>query len=136
MSRGRPTVKSPELLDRLLLRIMEGEDLTSICKDDDMPATSTIYNWMVKDDEFMEAYARAVSVRTHQMVLDALKIADRPKANRNDVEADKYRADMRIRVAGKLNPKHYGDKLDLNHSGNIKVDKITIDYIGVPPEGQ
>lgn len=119
---SRPSDKSPELLEAFLERVMKGESVKSICDGKDMPSRETVYKWMRDDEEFADKYARAKEVCSHLYQEEIIEIADRPKKTRNDVEADKLRADVRKWVASKLNPKKYGDKIDVNQTGNLKIE--------------
>ena len=54
---GRPSHYSPELAVLICARMGEGESLRSICRDDAMPALSTVFRWLAGDREFQEQYA-------------------------------------------------------------------------------
>jgi hypothetical protein len=41
--RGRPTIKTPELIDELCRRIASGRSIISLSHDEDMPEAVTIY---------------------------------------------------------------------------------------------
>lgn len=45
---GRPTICSVELINKICMRIMQGESVNSICKDDDMPCKATVCLWLSK----------------------------------------------------------------------------------------
>lgn len=48
LPRARPSDYTPELADLICARIIEGESLRSICKDDDMPSAVSVYAWLRK----------------------------------------------------------------------------------------
>jgi hypothetical protein len=48
---GRPTTYSPELALKICSRIAEGESVRTIVHDDDMPASSTIFRWLLDEDK-------------------------------------------------------------------------------------
>lgn len=54
----RKTIRTPEIEEELLRRIMDGETLTSICKSIGCNP-STIYYWTLDDPEFGQRFARA-----------------------------------------------------------------------------
>lgn len=119
-------------------RITDGQSLRSICKADDMPATSTVFIWLTEDAVFSEQYARAREAQADSLFDEILEIAD---DGRNDwmerVNSDgqsvgwqengealrrsQLRIDARKWMAGKLKAKKYGDKLDVEHTGAINV---------------
>lgn len=113
-------------------RIADGESLRQICGDDGMPATSTVFVWLTQDPQFAEQYARAREAQADAMFDDILSIAD---DGRNDwvekrnaegqvigwqengeaIRRSQLRIDARKWMAGKLKPKKYGEKLELDH---------------------
>lgn len=117
---GRPSDKTPEMIDRFINKIMLGESVNKICKAADMPNKDTIYDWLKDDTEFSDKYARAKEISAHVYQEEIIEIADRPKKNHSEVEADKLRVDARKWAAEKLNPKKYGSKIAIDHSGKIE----------------
>ena len=51
------------LFDKIYDRIVNGESLSSILRDNDMPSRSTFYIWIKEDDNLSNKYARATSIR-------------------------------------------------------------------------
>jgi hypothetical protein len=117
---GRPSTYTEEMADEICQRIQRRDpetgharSLHSVCKDDDMPHESTVYDWRLRRPEFAEKYARAVDNRSEMMADDVLDIADNeacPQRARNRMDAKKWHA-------SKMNPKKFGD------STTIKGDK-------------
>jgi terminase small subunit-like protein len=58
---GRPTIKTPELCAEICRRISEGETLTNICRDPDMPAWTTVHDWKKADESFGKPWSVHVS---------------------------------------------------------------------------
>lgn len=116
MPAGRPTDYGDEVVDLICSRLAVGESLNRICKDADMPAMSTVFGWLSKHPEFLEKYTRAREAQAESHADQLVEIADNP-----DIDANHKRimVDARKWVASKLKPKRYGDKLDLDHSGNV-----------------
>lgn len=134
---GRPSSYTKETADQICERIANGESLRSICDDEDMPAKSTVFKWLNDEQEFSDQYRRAREAQADTLFDDILTIAD---DGRNDwmekVNADgenigwqvngeamrrsQLRIDARKWMAGKLKPKKYGEKLDLNVSGSLE----------------
>jgi hypothetical protein len=56
---GRPSGYTDEIAEKILDRISEGEMLTKICQEEDMPPRKTVYTWMSARAAFKAAYARA-----------------------------------------------------------------------------
>lgn len=136
--RGRPSSYSEEVADVILQRIMGGEGLVTICMDDDMPGTSTVYRWLAapENELFRDRYARAREVQADVLADEILRIADTPQVGRKvKIDADgeeeitegdmiehrRLQVDARKWYASKLAPKKYGDKQQVEHSGSLSI---------------
>jgi len=122
--------------DIICERIASGESLRAICSEPDFPTMPTVFKWLDTTPGFVEQYVRAREVQAETLAYQALEIADtqqrgvrrtvKPNGDVEEVEEDmlghrRLQIDQRRWMAGKLKPKVYGDKLDLNHSGSIDV---------------
>lgn len=96
-------------------RLIKGESLRRICRDEKMPDRETILNWLESDAEFSAKYARARESQADYMddliqdVADA-STAETAAADRVKIGAYQWRA-------SKLQPKKYGDKLSAELTG-------------------
>jgi len=116
MPGGRPTDYSPELTARICERLAIGESLRSICRDDEMPSMASIFLWLGKHPEFSEQYTRAREAQAEAHADRIVEIADDDTLDPNH---KRIMVDARKWVASKLKPKRYGDKLDLEHKGEV-----------------
>ena len=131
---GRPSSYSQELADHICDELAAGRSLRAICREDEeMPAASTVCRWLAQIDSFREQYARAREAQADALFDEILDIADTPQVGQKSVskvtgleitEADmiehrRLQVDARKWIAGKLAPKKYGDKVDVNHGGDI-----------------
>ena len=136
MPGGRPSDYSQEVAAAICGRLSCGESLTKICKDEAMPAISTVYKWMMQNKEFSESYARAREEQADTLADEIVSIADDA---RNDTQVDedgnrivdfdhinraKLRVDARKWVAAKLKPKAWGDKVAHEHSGSLTLESL------------
>jgi hypothetical protein len=127
---------SQELFDGICERIADGESLRSICAAKDMPSKGAFLLWVSKDDALADHYTRAREIQADTIFDEVLDIADDAtndwmqqngddgeayKLNGEHVQRSRLRIDARKWMAGKLRPKKYGDKLDLNHGGALSV---------------
>ena len=110
-----------------------------------LPCRKTVYNWFNKDHEdydesFLHNYMRARDVRSDRIFEEILEIADESSGDEKiDSEGNRsfnneFAARSRIRIdarkwaLGKMQPKKYGDKLDITSDGDkIQQAVITID---------
>lgn len=129
---GRPTDYTPELADRICAEMVCGSSLRSICKADDMPSCVTVFAWLRKYPDFLKRYEAAAAERANYHAEEMLDIADDGtndwmevhdkdgncvgyKVNGEHVQRSRLRVDTRKWLMSKLQPKKYGEKVDLNH---------------------
>lgn len=124
--KGRPSIYSQELADKICEQIGNGGSLRTICDAEDMPAFSSVFKWLREKPEFSQQYARACEERTEahneQLLVygdEAIQLAQStdPKAANAVVSAVKLKADNLKWVMSKMKPKKYGDKLDMTTNG-------------------
>lgn len=109
---GRPSSYKPEIADEICERMIEGEDLVQICKDDHMPARVTIYRWMEANPDFETRIARA---REGLADYDASMIAEIARnTTKATAEGDRVRLAAYQWLAAKRAPKRWGDKIDVS----------------------
>jgi len=117
---GRPSKYTPELADEICQRLSNGEPLRQICRDDHMPAWQKIYEWMHKDPNLSGAIAHARDQGGDAIAEDILnEISQEPEriltegGGRVDpgyVQLVKMRAEIKLKLLAKWNPKKYGDR--------------------------
>jgi Bacteriophage Sf6, terminase small subunit-like len=76
----RPTIYTAEIADRILGELIGGRTLVDVCKDEGMPAQSTVRQWATKDlNGFAARYRRAREIRPRigRATLYTAEIADR-----------------------------------------------------------
>lgn len=123
---GRMSEYAPEIGDAICELITEGNSVREICAVQEMPAMSTIFRWLSVHKEFAEQYARAKEVQTERMADELVEIADDESGdvsgelrmpNGVAVQRARLKVDTRKWLLSKLQPKKYGDKLDMNLAG-------------------
>lgn len=108
-----------DALNELLDRTEKGEPLTRICADKRMPGRRTVYEWLECDEAFAAQFRAARARGVHALAEECLEIADAPCKEPVEVADKRVRIDTRLRLAGKWLPSIYGDKLDVNHTGEV-----------------
>ncbi len=133
---SRPTLRSEELEDEILGRIIAGESLNAICKEDGKPHITTVLRWLAADDAFAARYARAREMQAENLADQMLEIADdgsndwMEKRNREGdivgwtvngeaVARSKLRLEQRRWYAEKLRPKVYGSKVAVGGAADM-----------------
>lgn len=115
------TTFTQEIFDKICERIAEGESLRAIFKTKGMPAKRTFLRWVAADDTLAKQYAEAQLMRAEHYFDEIVEIADKgtdPAKTRVQVDARKW-------VLSRMNPKKYGDKMDLTANINGKIESIT-----------
>lgn len=131
---GRASEYTTEIGDIICERISEGQSLRKICDEDDMPNKATVFRWLAANKEFSDQYARARETQADTLFDEVLAIADQYDSAADAVNPDhinraRLRIDARKWMAGKLKPKKYGEKLELEHGGQIALTP-TINFNG------
>lgn len=102
-------------------RLAKGEPLAAICESEEMPAAITVLEWAQQAPETHGlAIARARASGFDAIACDALRIVDGDKPTNlpgpADASRDKARAEIRLKLLAKWDPKRYGDAFQLKHA--------------------
>lgn len=127
-ARAREDGDLTEVQMEICQRIMAGESVARICRDDRMPAQSTVYQWLVSNDQFRAAYQLAKQLMAETLADEALDISDDSAGDYVEgkdgksfdpehVQRSKLRVDTRKWLAAKLAPKRYGDSTAVRVGG-------------------
>jgi hypothetical protein len=128
------TTFTQEQADLICQRIADGESLRTICSDEGMPATSTVFKWLNEQTTFSEQYARAREAQADALFDEILEIADDGsndwmerknqdgenigwRENGEALRRSALRVDARKWMAAKLQPKKYGDRITQELTG-------------------
>lgn len=135
---GRPSKYNQGALDEICERLSQGEPLAAICRDEGMPADRTVRDWIEQKPEVSAAIARARETGEEWLLAECLQIADTPvdgviekmepdKATGELVVVERRKEDMlahrklqietRLKLLAKWNPRKWGEKQQLEHSG-------------------
>lgn len=143
MPPGRPSSYSQEIAERICLELSTNvEGLESICnRINDFPDARTVYLWRLRYEDFFQMYARARQAQVQLLADQIAQIADTTepgeivtiKADGEErkiadmIEHRKLKIEARKWLAMKLLPRIYGDKLDLNHGGEVAIKRVVSD---------
>lgn len=124
-----------EVIAAVLALVDEGKSLRQACSEIDFPR-KTFEGWIDSDQELSAQYERARANRADKIFEEMLTIQDeRPEdviqlgsdgeggTKRIDpafVAWQKNRVDVRKWMLGKMAPKRFGDRVELEHSGEVK----------------
>jgi len=137
MPAGRPTDYTPEIVEKILLRMYSGESVREICRDANMPSRTSVDLWRVRHPEFTNQYAHARRAQVEARIEDCAELlSNPPMCNMPDpdggvtqrvdgaaVQLLRARADLAKWEASKLlrgivdtAPLDYGDRM--THAGD------------------
>jgi hypothetical protein len=112
-------------IDIICDRITEGESLRSILKDNKPFSKSTFLDIVAANSDIADQYARAMADRQDVLFEEIITIADSQENDINAIQRNRLQIDARKWVLGKMNPKKYGDKIDMT-SGGEKINIINL----------
>lgn len=123
-----------DIADEIVEWLSSGEFLSDYCRQDGKPGRTTVYDWMEKDKGFAEriAYARArgeeVLFEENMAIVDEPPpMDDKGKLDPGYVAWQKNRVWTRLQMLAKMNPRKYGDRLDVTSKGEQVGLAINID---------
>ncbi len=124
--RGRPTEYTPEKASLVCNLLAQGIPLSQICKDNiDLPHPSIIRDWCEKNKELSLAIAHAREDGEDCIAGETRKIArGEPGYSTGDVIRDKLIIDTDLKLLAKWNPKKYGDKQQIDHTGTLTLSQL------------
>ncbi len=136
-----------ETFNSIIKFVSEGNSLKESC-DKARLDKSTFYRWIKDDKEKSDMYAHAREDRADLLFEEILEIADESakdiyedkdgnkKVDHESIQRSRLRVEARKWVLSKMQPKKYGDKVDLTSDG----DKITTNILnlgnGTPPKDE
>lgn len=141
---GRPSLRTPEIVQEICRRLSTGEPLAVICRDEHMPAARTVRDWAEQDEKVSAAIARAREEGFDALAAQCIEIADDERhdwlmtkkgdiTNEVAIARAKLRVETRLKLLAKWDPKRYGEKVTLQGDEKNPVHAVTRLVI-VPPK--
>ena len=125
-SRGRPSTYTAALADEILDRLVAGQSLRAICRDDHMPAESTVRAWAHRDvNGFRDRYLTARDLGLDMLIDEMFEIADdMTRMDLLSIRKDCERIKIRQWYYAKLAPKKGGDWAQADRVGKVTIDVV------------
>lgn len=129
---GKPSFYTQDIADEFCRRVASGRSKRDVTRDPDMPHDSAVIEWLNRDEAFAVQYARACQDRADVIFDEMFEIADTPMIGEkiktdhegktetttgDMIEHRRLQIDARKWALARMNPRKFGDKLDL--SGRI-----------------
>ena len=115
--RAPATEYTPELADEFCGYLAEGLTVRQACGKPGMPDKRSIFRWLGKNPDFAALYRAAQAIKAEAFADEMVTIADSnedPAKVRNMVSTRQW-------LSARMSPRVFGDKLDLNHGGEVAV---------------
>jgi hypothetical protein len=106
--RGRPSLYTPEMADRICDRLADGESLKAICRSPGMPSARAVLSWAATRPEFRGQYDFAREIGRETIGHDVLAIADGLFTSPDAVKDARRRIDALKWHFGRMAPKRRG----------------------------
>lgn len=132
---------TPEIADEICTDLSQGIPLAETCRRLGIGRT-TVYDWRREDEAFAERIARAREVGFDAIADDCLAIADDKSrdvklvgregeeyevCNTEFVQRAKLRIETRLKLLAKWDPKRYGDRQEVEHTGGVQLVMQSLD---------
>lgn len=142
---GRPTKRTPEIIEAILSGLSKGTPLTVTCRNYGI-SDKIVRNWMKEDEELSSDISRARELGFDAIAAEALAIADTPIIGEEITESEdgfqikksdmlghrKLQVETRLKLLAKWDPKRYGDKPEIIVNNNNTNAAATV--INLPPD--
>lgn len=157
---GKESTYSEAVAARLCHWIASGRTLSDFCREQGAPGWTTVHDWLDRHPDFAAQYNRARVLGAHAIAEEVLQIADTPMLGEIETEETwggdegedgspgtskkvvredmlghrKLRIEARLKLLAKWFPKHYGDKIDVEHKGKLSFDTMLRNALGLEGE--
>lgn len=108
---------SQDTADLICEEIGNGKSLRTICDAKNMPSRTTVNKWLRENESFAYQYARAHEEQGDYYAEELMELA--AKANAENAQAIRVKADIIKWVCSKLKPRKYGDRVGLEFKGEM-----------------
>lgn len=125
---------SDELVTDICDHIATGKSLIDVARLQGYPSRDSMYRQMLRDPEFAARIARAREAQQHHEADKIVELAD--NATTENWQVVKLQMAARQWRAAKMNPRNYGDKLDLTSSDGTMSPQPTIIEFVSPDAGE
>lgn len=103
-------------------RLKTGESMVQILRENSFPKFDAVHSWRARFPEIDRILRDARAEGCDALAAQCIEIADEvalsdSEDKQADVAAARLRIDTRLRLLGKWDPKRYGEKVEVEHSG-------------------
>ncbi len=112
------SIVTPEVVEAICSRIVEGRTLADVTRDSDLPSRDAVY-WAIRSNQAVaDAIARARQQSAHALAESVIEIIDE-KPDPAMIQWARNRCDQRRWLAGKYNAQYADRPSDINVNVNL-----------------
>jgi hypothetical protein len=105
--------------------VAQRNNLMQLSKRPEFPDYSTLRKWLCEDEQLSAQYARARQARADARADYIDQINEMLLAGQIDAQTARVMIDSEKWQAGKEHSKRYGERLEVNHGGNLNLTAMT-----------
>lgn len=126
---ARPSIYTDEIAKEIVERLSNGEPLEEICRDEKMPSSRAVNDWINNKVASVPLSITADIARARDIGFDVIAARTRDVArgfegSSGDVARDRLIIETDLKLLAKWNPKKYGEKQQVEHSGNLSLSAL------------
>lgn len=140
---GRKSIATPELIQTILERVVNGESIKGICKEKGMPNYVTVFRWLKDNEQLKEEFLLAMQVKANLADAEIDQVRENIRGLAEDVNSGQMSRDAafvaiqeaRLQIdtlkwkAAKYYPRMYGtdtQKLEVDVKGGSFIDDLKL----------
>jgi len=136
MPGGRPSTYTEEIGEEICARIADGMTVRQMDATPGMPTQRALYRWLEQYPDFSRRYARAREMSGQASESKIVAIQDELRAGRIDANQARVLLDAERWLAAKRAPRTHGDRVEVEHSGQIDQGIKVVLSFGPAPQPQ
>ncbi|WP_146037214.1 hypothetical protein [Novosphingobium guangzhouense] len=114
------SIRTPEMIEEILSRLVTGETLTSITHDEHMPGHQTLHNWRRKDPQLDEDIRSAMAYGQHVLADLRLDMALGGVTSTGDLNRDRLALETINTNIKQRNRAEFGDRQQIDLTTGVR----------------
>lgn len=120
---GRPSLRTPEIVEDIVEKLSRGITMVDICAPDDMPVPRTVRRWTEEDEAVKSAIAGAREDGADAIASRVRETARGRGDSAGDVQRDKLIIDTDLKLLSKWD-RRYADKVEISGGEDLGINAM------------